>query len=1282
MLGHNLKDIIIQLKTSNSVYVFCKSTLNLPVRFQGDVICAPAFIRDNDIHPSFQINDTFAYDHGTHKFYDIIDIAKLALFSDDPQGFKDAVEYLAGYPVFTQQNNSSSYSSTLSAQQKTLNDNVAFWHSTLLSTPEAMNYLHSRHITDETIKAFSLGYSPKRHRVIFPYTKNNQFTYFCGRDDSPFTREGLPPRYDLPKNDPDYAPKYKKASLSDNFVHENIAWGGQTLRPGTTTKQNYLGSDGREYSDTTPNPRDKYLCILEGLVDALSFAQDGWQVQSPGGGHFSKSYLPHLLDLARMYDKVLLCFDNDNAGHNFLLTMSRILADAHIPFMCAHVPQTVTTPEGHNIGVKDVSDYYCAGGSLEDLVKSARLGILELADAAKNENELAEVFRQASSWCSAVDLFMLKEGCMLLEDKSEALKGFAVMRYSKKLINMLYAQAQKPIPEPDVAKLVEAKHNLLFDVAGKFYEYQKGVWSEVSDWIVNKYCGEALASKASAGRMKKVTEYLKIMHSGEIAFNKKAVISFLNGTLYLDELDPAKRFQAHNPADMTTTQLPYNYNPKATAPKWEKFIRDVCNRDVGKMRLLQQLAGYIMFPDNRLQKMFYLIGDGRNGKSVFMNVLEQLYGPENTSSVQPSKLSEAFDPIALQNSWVNFCYETKNAFSGNEDVLKAVVSGDPIMAAHKGVDAVKFRTRSKMIVAMNRFSGTTDVSYGLLRRLVFVHFDQTFIGDKDNKNLYSELITELPGIFNWAYEGYLALRESGEFTDALDSFETYSKFMEQMNPTVSFVNEELLGQYGRSMSEKEVYALYKEWCKQGGFTQLNRLEFMKDIEQTLRQHSSIGGIKIRRATDGRYRIFEFDDPEQTEFEKVCEVLSETADISQKTEKGQVIALGTSPDGNNAANANSSTQARETAKANISELPVNATSTAGISGIHEDIEIGGTTASGQSSLADKGIHGGRVPELTAGVSNDEDTETGSALDINTGTERVQALSTIEPPQGKNNLPSLSVVTGNTPSLILDIVNNGIPVEDFSSQASAEGGNSFSAIDSPQIKVIQPTGNISADVPPTKQTVKELLSKYRIATTTELKNFTFEEWSELNEYVERHSQVFSPLELEHYRRNYQDMMNDLREQIAEKYLEGDRSREVLARMSAIYQCSIQDEEQAMRMKSVVWIALVNYFKDTPSLQNESEAEQFRKVSAKYDIRQMSGKDLLRVYKYKPRELACFRYEELVRLHKYLLQHPEEFDAQEWEIFHDYLAQHPEEFKGINVEMLEEVFDWNNKEEKDGK
>ena len=69
------------------------------------------------------------------------------------------------------------------------------------------------------------------------------------------------------------------------------------------------------------------------------------------------------------------------------------------------------------------------------------------------------------------------------------------------------------------------------------------------------------------------------------------------------------------------------YDCEAECPRWEQFVMECVEGDIGLYRYLQKAAGYsVLTGDISEQVVFCLLGSGKNGKSLFINTLAEVAG--------------------------------------------------------------------------------------------------------------------------------------------------------------------------------------------------------------------------------------------------------------------------------------------------------------------------------------------------------------------------------------------------------------------------------------------------------------------------------------------------------------------------------------------------------------------------------------------------------------------------------------------------------------------------------
>lgn len=567
----------------------------------------------------------------------------------------------------------------------------------------------------------------------------------------------------------------------------------------------YFKRPNTAYTDHSPwgmhtlNYKSDTIYITEGAFDALSIDQAGHPVLSSMGGYFNKKTMPLVLSICGRFKNIVLAFDNDNGGQTFTKVFADALIEARLRFRVAIIPKP------H----KDVSDYYTAGGQIADL--ETMDGLVYLAGTITDIEVLKQFGKRISRFCDNVDLATILNNAV---------------NFSSEEIKALNKAISSAPAEKTIAEEIMAKTNLMYVDSDGFYVWDRLTWKKVSDIIVRQYALYAYGNYATAQRCAAVCNLLKAMAAKEVEFDRKPVLTFTNGTLELE----SGLFRDVDPADYCAIRMTYPYVEDEKCTKWKAFIQEITNGNMQTAKVLQYIAGYVLFPDCRFQKIFALIGKGGNGKSVYLDILRKVFGDANCSNIEPDRLSNEFYPIYLKDSLLNLATEINTDFSKAESLLKQISAGETIMGCYKGMNHIQFNPRCKLVYACNEMPRAAVVK-GLDRRMVFVDFPCKFVENPDPHNplekqkdigVYAKLLSELTGIFNWAYEGYKHLMETGNF-DATDEQERYmQQFKEISNPVMVFCDDH---QFQGVMTRDEIYALYGTWCENTGNRRLSREMF-------------------------------------------------------------------------------------------------------------------------------------------------------------------------------------------------------------------------------------------------------------------------------------------------------------------------------------------------------------------------------------------------------------------------------------------------------------------------
>lgn len=285
---------------------------------------------------------------------------------------------------------------------------------------------------------------------------------------------------------------------------------------------------------------------------------------------------------------------------------------------------------------------------------------------------------------------------------------------------------------------------------------------------------------------------------------------------------------APTPRLFSAWKLPYEYDARAECP-WFLRALETCLPDEASRNLLQEWFGFQLVPDVRQEKMMMMIGKPGAGKGTILSGMEAMLGDANIASTSFSKLGGQFGLAGLMGKLcaidgdAQITQRTDSAAA--LEMVKRISSGDLVPVEPKGVDAETTRLICRFTFAVNELPALPDQSAALRRRLLILHFPNTFT-DKPDIGLKERIKAEGQGICTWALAGLRRLRERGRFAMPAVSVRIVDNYAASMSPVASFVTER---------------------CNIGGLLWIGKGE-MYDAWETYRQGEHLP--KINRSTFG------------------------------------------------------------------------------------------------------------------------------------------------------------------------------------------------------------------------------------------------------------------------------------------------------------------------------------------------------------------------------------------------------------------------------------------------
>ena len=399
------------------------------------------------------------------------------------------------------------------------------------------------------------------------------------------------------------------------------------------------------------------------------------------------------------------------------------------------------------------------------------------------------------------------------------------------------------------------------------YDYNSGKYVYVMDDFIKAKAKDILHEaapdiwKMSYG--KNVIEQLKLdARRLDIIEENRNYLNLKNGLLNLDNFN----LIPHTPEVISFMQLPVNHDVNAKCPEFIKFINTIFDGDIERINLIQEIFGYCLTTDTKLQKFFIFYGRGSNGKSVLANIFRKVCGTENCSGAMLEQLSKQFGGQVINNKLLNISGESNSTQSSlNTQLLKLITGEDMIQVESKFKDPIMIRPFVKLLVLANHYPKTEDTSNGFLRRCLFIPFNKRFV-DTDvepngneaykDKDLGSKLDAEVDGIFMWALKGYQRLKSQNyELTTSKECEKVLKDFMIYNNPIKEFIIDRLGIDEGNRELKSDIFAAFQEWCKKNNVCHYNHLSakgFWAIFDSTILEFKNFNYKKLK--SNGKYYI--------------------------------------------------------------------------------------------------------------------------------------------------------------------------------------------------------------------------------------------------------------------------------------------------------------------------------------------------------------------------------------------------------------------------------------------
>ncbi len=348
----------------------------------------------------------------------------------------------------------------------------------------------------------------------------------------------------------------------------------------------------------------------------------------------------------------------------------------------------------------------------------------------------------------------------------------------------------------------------------QIWRYNGGYYEQDGEEFIRNAVQKILKSSCATHHKNEVVDWVKDdknLHIDRDLFDSQPYkINLINGTYDIK----TNTFNEHNQADYFNYQIPIIYDPDAKIDKIQTFMENTLYLE--DIPVIQELLGYCLYREYFVHKAFLFVGQGRNGKTTLLNLINAFLGVQNIASISLHSIcKDRFGSSDLYGKLANTWDDLSTDLVYNTGLFKIATGGGYLRAERKFEQSFKFINKAKFIFSCNIIPESKDKSMAYAKRWIVIEFPNTFEGEACDKQLIHKLTEdkELSGLFNWALQGLNRLIEKQDFSKHRTLEDVVQFQSETQSPVFKFVERYIESDAEHELLKEEVYRQFIKFCQ-------------------------------------------------------------------------------------------------------------------------------------------------------------------------------------------------------------------------------------------------------------------------------------------------------------------------------------------------------------------------------------------------------------------------------------------------------------------------------------
>lgn len=296
------------------------------------------------------------------------------------------------------------------------------------------------------------------------------------------------------------------------------------------------------------------------------------------------------------------------------------------------------------------------------------------------------------------------------------------------------------------------------------------------------------------------------------------LVGFDQGRQVVDLLNGSVRMAAER--DCITKSMNVGLlGDKAKAKNWVRFLEQVFDSDKSLIDWIHRFCGYALTGSTREQIFLFCYGNGANGKSVFVELLQHMLG-DYACVIAPATLTDSNrragsatpDLAALIGTRLAVSSETEENTGLAESLVKSLVGGDSMPVRELHARQGQFTPAFKLVMAGNHKPVVRGNDNGIWRRIRLVPFNRTFTPNERDPALLDKLKDEAPHILAWMIDGCVRWQKQG-LADTPRAIEhATNEYRSDQDIIDRWLGECTDRKADGEETTKDLYSSYRTWC--------------------------------------------------------------------------------------------------------------------------------------------------------------------------------------------------------------------------------------------------------------------------------------------------------------------------------------------------------------------------------------------------------------------------------------------------------------------------------------